>query len=83
MYRIGDYTSTNVLGTALLLDVLANDYHRVTKLVLASSRSVYGEGAYQCPRCGLVYPPACAVSKACRRASGSRPAPAVAAPFAR
>ena len=25
MYRIGDYTSTNVLGTALLLDVLAND----------------------------------------------------------
>jgi dTDP-L-rhamnose 4-epimerase len=58
MYRIGDYTSTNVLGTALLLDVLANDYHRVTKLVLASSRSVYGEGAYQCPRCGLVYPPA-------------------------
>ncbi len=57
MYRIGDYTSTNVLGTALLLDVLANDRHEVTKLVLASSRSVYGEGAYQCARCGLVYPP--------------------------
>ena len=46
MYRIGDYTSTNVLGTALLLDVLANDHHQVTKLVLASSRSVYGEGTY-------------------------------------
>jgi dTDP-L-rhamnose 4-epimerase len=57
MYRIGDYTSTNVLGTALLLDVLANDRHEVTKLVLASSRSVYGEGAYECARCGLVYPP--------------------------
>jgi dTDP-L-rhamnose 4-epimerase len=57
MYRIGDYTSTNVLGTALLMDVLANDRHEVTKLVLASSRAVYGEGAYQCPRCGLVYPP--------------------------
>ncbi len=57
MYRIGDYTSTNVLGTALLLDVLANDRHQVTKLVLASSRSVYGEGAYKCARCGLVYPP--------------------------
>ena len=57
MYRIGDYTSTNVLGTALLLDVLANDRHEVTKLVLASSRSVYGEGAYRCARCGLVYPP--------------------------
>ncbi len=57
MYRIGDYTNTNVLGTALLLDVLANDPHQVTKLVLASSRSVYGEGAYRCAGCGLVYPP--------------------------
>ncbi len=56
MYRIADYTSTNVLGTALLLDVLANDQHKVTKLVLASSRAVYGEGAYWCGRCGLVYP---------------------------
>lgn len=56
MYRIGDYTSTNVLGTALLMDVLANDRHEVTKLVLASSRAVYGEGAYQCARCGMVYP---------------------------
>ena len=57
MYRIGDYARTNVLGTSLLLDVLANDRHEVTKLVLASSRSVYGEGAYQCAGCGLVYPP--------------------------
>ena len=39
MYRIGDYTSTNVLGTALLMDVLANDRHEVTKLILASSRA--------------------------------------------
>jgi dTDP-L-rhamnose 4-epimerase len=57
MYRIGDYTNTNVLGTALLLDVLANDRHDVRKLVLASSRSVYGEGAYRCVHCGLVSPP--------------------------
>jgi dTDP-L-rhamnose 4-epimerase len=57
MYRIGDYTSTNVLGTALLLDVLANERHQVTKLALASSRSVYGEGAYRCAGCGFVYPP--------------------------
>jgi dTDP-L-rhamnose 4-epimerase len=56
MYRIADYTSTNVLGTALLLDVLANERHEITKLVLASSRAVYGEGAYECPCCGLVYP---------------------------
>ena len=57
MYRIGDYTNTNVLGTALLLDVLANERHDVRKLLLASSRSVYGEGAYRCAHCGLVYPP--------------------------
>src|ERR1700677_2979379 len=57
MYRIGDYTNTNVLGTALLLDVLANERHDVRKLLLASSRSVYGEGAYRCAPCGLVYPP--------------------------
>jgi dTDP-L-rhamnose 4-epimerase len=57
MYRIGDYTSTNVLGTALLLDALANSSHKVKKLVLASSRAVYGEGAYQCAGCGSVYPP--------------------------
>jgi dTDP-L-rhamnose 4-epimerase len=57
MYRIADYTNTNVMGTALLLDVLANDRHDVRKLVLASSRSVYGEGAYRCVVCGLVYPP--------------------------
>jgi dTDP-L-rhamnose 4-epimerase len=57
MYRIGDYTNTNVLGTALLLDVLANERHDVRKLLLASSRSVYGEGAYRCVHCGLVYPP--------------------------
>ena len=56
MYKISGYTSTNVLGTALLLDVLANDRHGVTKLLLASSRAVYGEGAYDCARCGLVYP---------------------------
>lgn len=57
MYEISRYEETNVGGTASLLDYLANHKHNVTKLVLASSRSVYGEGAYACHRCGLVYPP--------------------------
>jgi dTDP-L-rhamnose 4-epimerase len=56
MYEISRYTETNVGGTALLLDYLANHKHHVSKIVLASSRSVYGEGAYQCAHCGLVYP---------------------------
>ena len=52
MYEIARYNSVNVGGTALLLDVLANDPHRsVNRIVLASSRSIYGEGAYICPVC--------------------------------
>jgi dTDP-L-rhamnose 4-epimerase len=58
MYEISRYTETNVGGTARLLDYLANHKHRVRKVILASSRAVYGEGAYQCGPCGLVYPPA-------------------------
>jgi dTDP-L-rhamnose 4-epimerase len=56
MYEIHRYTETNVGGTAALLDVLANEKHSVEKIILASSRSVYGEGAYDCGRCGRVYP---------------------------
>ena len=52
MYEIARYNTVNVGGTALLLDVLANDPHRsVNRIVLASSRSIYGEGAYTCPSC--------------------------------
>jgi dTDP-L-rhamnose 4-epimerase len=58
MYEISRYTETNVGGTAHLLNHLANRKHSVKKIVLASSRSVYGEGAYRCERCGMVYPPA-------------------------
>ena len=56
MYEISRYTETNVGGSASLLDYLANRKHQVTKLILASSRSVYGEGAYVCVRCGMVHP---------------------------
>lgn len=52
MYEIARYNSVNVGGTALLLDVLANDPNRsVKRIVLASSRSIYGEGAYNCLSC--------------------------------
>ena len=57
MYEISRYTETNVGGTAALLNYMANRKHSITRLVLASSRSVYGEGAYRCAQCGLVYPP--------------------------
>ena len=57
MYEISRYTETNVGGTATLLDYLANRRHHISKVILASSRSVYGEGAYRCTQCGIVYPP--------------------------
>ncbi|MCW2411749.1 MULTISPECIES: NAD-dependent epimerase/dehydratase family protein [unclassified Sphingobium] len=53
MYEIERYYRTNVQGTALLFDVLANSAHDVDNIVLASSRSVYGEGAYLCHACEL------------------------------
>lgn len=53
MYEVARYNEVNSQGTALLLDVLANSpSHCVKRIVLASSRSVYGEGAYACESCG-------------------------------
>src|SRR5579871_1696951 len=46
MYQIIHYTGVNVMGTATLLDILANERHSVERLVVASSMSIYGEGAY-------------------------------------
>ncbi|WP_297830195.1 NAD(P)-dependent oxidoreductase [uncultured Rikenella sp.] len=56
MYEIEKYTSVNVGGTALMLDILANTKHSIRKIVIASSRAVYGEGKYHCSCCGDVYP---------------------------
>ena len=56
MYQVRRYVDVNTLGTATLLDILANDKHAVRKLVVASSMSIYGEGAYECATHGRVYP---------------------------
>jgi dTDP-L-rhamnose 4-epimerase len=56
MYEIERYVDANTRGTAVLLDVLANERHTVHKLIVASSMSIYGEGAYRCPAHGTVYP---------------------------
>ncbi len=56
MYNIHEYIDCNVAGTASLLDLLAADRGSVRQIVLASSRAVYGEGAYTCASCGVVYP---------------------------
>jgi dTDP-L-rhamnose 4-epimerase len=45
MYELAEYTSANSLGTAVLLEALAE--RPVRKLVVASSMSIYGEGLYR------------------------------------
>jgi dTDP-L-rhamnose 4-epimerase len=44
MYEIAEYASVNVWGTATLLEALVR--RPIERLVVASSMSVYGEGAY-------------------------------------
>jgi dTDP-L-rhamnose 4-epimerase len=56
MYEIDRYVRTNIGGTGLLLDILANAAHHVRKLVVASSRSIYGEGRYVTEDGTFVYP---------------------------
>lgn len=57
MYCIEKYTDVNIHGTAIMLDLLANGAYHVQKVVVASSRSIYGEGKYLHPDLGIVYPP--------------------------
>lgn len=58
MYQINQYNETNVMGTSNLLQAisLAGGNSKVKKIILSSSRSVYGEGKYECPNCGVIYP---------------------------
>jgi dTDP-L-rhamnose 4-epimerase len=48
--------SVNVVGTTQLLDALGRCAHVPNQFVLASSRAVYGEGAWQCGS-QVFYPP--------------------------
>ena len=56
MYRINHYTRVNIGGTALLFDLLANAPHSIARVVVASSRAVYGEGRYRAADGSYVYP---------------------------
>lgn len=56
MYKIEKYTNVNINGTAMMLDFLVNNPHQIKKIVVASSRSIYGEGKYRSEKHGFVYP---------------------------
>ncbi len=59
MYEPVRYEQVNIGGTALLLDFITNNPKSViSKMVIASSRAIYGEGKYLCAMHGDVYPDA-------------------------
>lgn len=57
MYCVRRYEQVNVGGTATLIECLAEMRpSRLFRVVVASSRAIYGEGRYLCQTCGIVYP---------------------------
>lgn len=56
MYEVQKYIDVNITGTSLMLDLLVNGDYNVKKVVVASSRSIYGEGKYMSKELGAVYP---------------------------
>lgn len=56
MYEVQKYVDVNINGTALMLDLLVNNSYPVKKVIVASSRSIYGEGKYISKELGIVYP---------------------------
>ena len=54
-----DYSTffhSNVVGTALLFEVIRQRHLNIRKVIVASSQAVYGEGQYQCDAHGMVLP---------------------------
>ena len=58
MYKVSHYFDVNVQATANIVDILKSlpGPGRIKNIVFASSRAVFGEGAYSCPIHGIVYP---------------------------
>lgn len=57
MYEIVKYVKANDLGTAVLLEEMIKRPEQFKKLIVASSMSIYGEGAYRCEACNKTINP--------------------------
>ncbi|MCC6906233.1 MAG: NAD-dependent epimerase/dehydratase family protein [Anaerolineae bacterium] len=55
-YEVARYFQTNVTGTAALWEAILSTGTHIRRVILSSSRAVYGEGAYHCRAHGTVYP---------------------------
>lgn len=56
MYAVSHYTNVNIQATANLCDYIINEEHQIKSVIVASSRSIYGEGKYNSPEYGIVFP---------------------------
>jgi dTDP-L-rhamnose 4-epimerase len=57
MTNIVEYSRNNVMTAAVILEALSRRPHRVERIVVASSMSIYGEGAYRLPSTGAAVAP--------------------------
>jgi len=56
MYKAVHYMESNVTGTAVLCDLLTGGFAQPSRVLVASSRAVYGEGPYRRSDGLVVYP---------------------------
>lgn len=58
MYQVEHYTAVNIQATAMMLHILAAQKdHCVRRMLVASSRAIYGEGKYLTADGTPIYPP--------------------------
>lgn len=56
MYESDRYNQVNIVGTSNLLEVLTQSRNEIQKMIISSSRAIYGEGKYKCKYHGDTYP---------------------------
>lgn len=56
MYEIERYVKNNTYAASVFLQKIIDSQKRPQKIIVASSMSLYGEGAYHCDGCGPVTP---------------------------
>jgi len=56
MYELNRYSDVNIMGTSNLIETILKEQLPIKKIILSSSRSVYGEGMYICEKHGTVTP---------------------------
>lgn len=56
MYQINNYNETNIMGMSNIFQAISDNHVPIKKIILASSRAVYGEGKFLCKEHGYIYP---------------------------